>query len=782
MYFSGRVNAIMFEEPAQGFYILKMLLDADEDDSSNLVFPKKQVTVRGNVQGLAIKVGSWFGFEASWNDHPKYGKQLAITKAPIFKGGWDPDTAEKILVSHGVGSRVLQQIRDHYGDDEFLKVLADKDKLEKVTSINSFAALYIAQRWESVQAYFKTLDFLNDLGLPQGKVKDVWTTFGDDAEHVLSTDPWALVRVDGISFHQADTIAMRLGLDTTVPNRARGAVLYSCKSQRNFGHLYMTTGQMFGELQALIPDVTKQTVAQSLADLHKAGDIILDRDTKQGVTAIYEPSYWKMEQEAASLLHDRQQAAAFKRGGLDVKPYIKQLASVGPKTEKKTKLKRPILQKVVETAIDEWGDATHLKLSDKQKEGVFNALTKPVSILTGLPGTGKTTSLKAVVSILQEAGVTFLLCAPTGIAAKNLAKLTGAQAYTIHRAFAAKGKSDSKRESTYAGIVGESERGLKGGEADGLWGYDQDNPHPAQVVVVDEASMLDQHLIYRLLTCTSIQCRVVIVGDAAQLPSVGPGNVLRDLISSDNFPVVNLMDIFRQKDTSDIVFAAHDIFHGIVPECQPPSDFSLVQVGSEEKAQAVIMQLAQKLYDKRRNFQILSPRHAGTVGVTSLNVALRELLNPQKSGLQEVRVGQDTIREDDRIMIVKNNYKLGVYNGDVGKVARIDRKSKEVELKIFGEPPLFVRVPFKDVPRLIRLAYACTVHKAQGLEYDVIVMPLVDSFRHQLQRNLLYTAVTRAKQKVILVGTHSALTKAVANDREDLRNTLFKDRLVVNAA
>ena len=780
MYFSGRVNAILFEDPAQGFYILKMLLDSD--DSSALVFQKQQVTVRGHVQGLAIKVGSWFGFEADWKDHSKYGKQLAVTKAPIFKGGWDPETAEKILVSHGVGSRVLQQIRGHYGDDEFLKVLADKDKLEAVPGINSFTALYIVQRWETVQAYFKTLDFLNDLGLPSGKVKDVWTTFGDDAEHVLSTDPWSLVQVDGITFHQADAIAMRLGLDTNVTNRARGAVLYSCKSQRNFGHLYMTTGQMFAEIQTLIPDVTKETVAEALTELHKAGDLVLDRDTRQGVLAIYEPSFWKMEEDGASLLLNRQQAAGFKRGGLDVKPYIKQLASVGPKTEKKTKLKRPKLEKVVETAIEEWGEAEHLALSDDQKEGVLNALTQPVSILTGLPGTGKTTSLKAVVSILQEAGVTFLLCAPTGIAAKNLSKLSGAPAYTIHRAFAAKGKSDEKRDTTYAGIVGDADRDMKGADADGLWGYSQDNPHPAQVVVVDEASMLDQHLIFRLLTCTSPQCRMVIVGDAAQLPSVGPGNVLRDIIASDNFPTVNLTQIFRQKDTSDIVFAAHDIFHGKVPMCQPPSDFSLVQVASEEQVQAVIMQLAQKLYDKRRNFQILSPRHAGTVGVTSLNVRLRELLNPQRGGLQEIRLGQDTIREDDRIMVVKNDYRLGVYNGDVGKVSRIDGKAKEIELKIFGEPPLYVRMPFKDAPRLVRLAYACTVHKAQGLEYDVIVMPIVDSFRHQLQRNLLYTAVTRAKQKVVLVGTLSALSRAVANDREDLRNTLFKDRIIGNAA
>jgi len=310
-----------------------------------------------------------------------------------------------------------------------------------------------------------------------------------------------------------------------------------------------------------------------------------------------------------------------------------------------------------------------------------------------------------------------------------------------------------------------------------FWGYDTDSPHPAEVVIVDESSMVDQHLLYRLLSCTSPRCRMVFVGDAAQLPPVGPGNVLRDIIGSGRFPVTSLTEIFRQKDTSDIVFAAHAIYRGEIPEAPKDSDFSLIEVGSEEQVLEVILKLARKLYDKRKNFQVLSPKHAGTVGVTNLNSKLRELLNPAAPGLAEVKVGEDTIREDDRIMVIKNDYKLGVFNGDVGKIARIDRKAKEVEIKIFGETPLFVKVEFKNVPSLIRLAYACTVHKAQGLEYECIVMPLVDSFRHQLQRNLLYTAVTRAKQRVFLVGARSALASAIRNDKEDQRNTLFRPRL-----
>ena len=327
------------------------------------------------------------------------------------------------------------------------------------------------------------------------------------------------------------------------------------------------------------------------------------------------------------------------------------------------------------------------------------------------------------------------------------------------------------------GVVGDSKSSIKSDGSGEAWGY-SDAKHPAEIVVVDESSMLDQSLLYRILVSTSEKCRLVFVGDAAQLPPVGPGNVLRDLVNSKVVPVVALTDIFRQEDTSDIVYAAHEIHRGRTPKVENPSDFSLVPLSDESDVLNSICKISDKLYSRRENFQILSPRHAGTVGVTSLNTRLRDLLNPKVSGLQEVRVGQDTMREGDRIMVIKNNYKLKVYNGDVGKISRINIKLKEVEVKIHGVTPIFITFSFKEVPVYLRLAYACTVHKAQGLEYEYIVMPIVESFGRQLQRNLLYTAITRASKKVILVGTKTALSKAIANDNEDQRNTLFLERLL----
>jgi exodeoxyribonuclease V alpha subunit len=517
-------------------------------------------------------------------------------------------------------------------------------------------------------------------------------------------------------------------------------------------------------------------MAQVLAECHKEGSLVLDRSTRPGTVAVYEPWMHFVETRGAELLTQRVETARLSQ---DPEPYLEALKSVGPSTEAAVTM-GCTLGEGVAVAVSEWGAAAKLNLGDEQREGVINALLHPVSILTGLPGTGKTTSLKAVVRILQDSSIPFLLCAPTGIAAKNLSAMTGAPASTIHRAFSAKGSGNDSRDTTYAGIVGES-GGTKGDTGEhGVWGYDESHPYPAEVVIIDEASMVDQHLLYRLVACTAPNTRLVFVGDHAQLPSVGPGNVLRNLIESGRFPVVSLTEIYRQKGTSDIVHAAHAIHRGDVPNTDPPSDFVLLPLPTETDVHNAICRLAVKLYDKRVNFQILSPRHGGAVGVTNLNASLRELLNPRVPGVQEVKRGSDVIRENDRIMIVKNNYAPDkmVFNGDVGKVSRVDHRKKMVRVKVFGEPASDVDFKFSELGRHLRLAYACTVHKAQGLEYNTIVMPIVDGFHHQLQRNLLYTAVTRARERVFLIGTHSALTRAVSNAKEDLRDTLLVDRLL----
>jgi exodeoxyribonuclease V alpha subunit len=761
-YFSGKVNSIVYHDK-KTFYILSMVLD----DMGT------KITVKGNVIGLPLRIGSWFGFEAGWTTHPKFGKQLSITKAPIFDSVWNPDTAINMLVSHGIGEGVLRNIQfDCQSDADFLSALSDTAKLSGL-GCNAYTANHIVERWQYVRSYFSTLDFLSDLGLPSNKIKNIWEKFGEDSKVVLSENPWELVKVDGITFEQADSVAQFLGLSSDIPKRLRGLIIYLTRIQRVSGHLFLSTGNLVESCKFITED--KVFIADTLKALSNSGDVVLDK--LDGITAIYDPWLYDLEVSSVSGLKDRLLHAAFDPD--DTTDYKKKLCSLGPKTRKLANRKKSTLYAIAESAVSEWGETSGIALSEMQKQGIINGLIEPVSIITGLPGTGKTLSLKAVVRFLQEMNVSFLLCAPTGIAAKNLTKVTGSIAYTIHRAFLASGvpATEEYRETSYAGFLGESDNDFGDSAQNQVWEYNPDNPHPADVIIIDESSMLDQHLIYRLLHCTKKACRIIFVGDAAQLPSVGPGNVLRDLIQSELFPVVSLTEIFRQKDTSDIIYAAHSIHKGEVPDFDSLKDFTLVEVADDNLIPEIMVKLATSMYNRHLNFQMLSPKYSGVVGVTNLNQCLRGVLNPQVGGVQEIRIGNDTIRENDRIMVIRNDYRRGVFNGDVGRVVSIDSKSGITELKIFGSPDLYVKISNAELPYIIRMAYTVTIHKIQGLEYDIIVMPIVDSFRHQLQRNLLYTAVTRAKKKVILLGTRSAVHKSVCNIQENRRNTLFCARL-----
>lgn len=766
-YYSGRVHSVNFSDDSKAFYVLRVTLDA-ESVTSNLT--SNVVTVRGDIPGVQITVGTWFGFEAVWDDHPKYGRQLKITRAPVLKSGWDDETCEKVLISQTkIGNALAAKLREAFKGD-MPAALADPERLKTVPGITSFVADHIAHKWKVARSQYLTLDFLGDLGLPQGKIRQVWATFGDRAQDVLSTDPWSLLEIDGITFQDCDTVAFRLGLDCSPSNtnRVKGAVLHAAKSSKRDGHLYLSTRGLLDAVRPMDPLMTDRDIATGLKSLVDEKRVVVDRGIVPGVTAIYDPWSHETESASAQMLRDRATTAAIPADR--AARYAK--AILGEEVPGIT------LREAGEKYLSRVGSNLGISLSTKQTEAVLNALTEAVTIITGLPGSGKTTSLRMALTLLHEAGVQPLVVAPTGIAAKRVASVTGVRASTIHRAFQANGiESEDGREVTYAGVVGDRGDASVSDGSDEEWGFGPGNPHPAEVVVIDESSMVDQALLYRVLSCTRSDCRLVFVGDAAQLPSVGAGNVLRDLLASDRFPTVSLTEIFRQADTSPIVTAAHDIFHGRVPEAPVKSDFSLLPLFDEEDVLRTVLSLSEKLYHQRSNFQVLSPRHAGTLGVTNLNTRLRAIINPAQHGLNEVTVGGETLREGDRVIVCKNDYKLGVFNGDVAKVNFIDKNAKEIEIKIHGPPVVMVRIPLAKARTILRLAYAVTVHRCQGLEYDVVVMPLVDGFAHQLQRNLFYTAITRAKKKVLLVGTHRAMERAVLNNREDARNTMFAHRL-----
>jgi exodeoxyribonuclease V alpha subunit len=761
-YFSGRVHTINFSNEAKAFYVLRMTLDAESVQDESIV------TVRGDIPGVKIAVGTWFGWEGVWDDHPKYGRQLKITRAPVLKSGWDEVTCEKVLVSQGIGSSIAAKLREAFKGD-MPAALLDPEQIKAVPGMTTFIAELVVHKWRTATALFRTLDFLGDLGLPQGKVRQVWSQFGDEARDVLSTNPWSLLEIDGVTFSDCDTVAQRLGLDCSPSNinRVKGAVLHAAKSSKGMGHLYLSSGELLGAVRPLDPLMTDRDIAVGLKALIEEDRVVVDR-TQPGLTAIYDPWAYETECESSRILLERVTTAAIPPDR--AAQYAKSL--LGEEVPGVT------LREAGVQYLSKVGSNLGIALSPMQTEAVLNALTESVSIITGLPGSGKTTSLRMALTLLHEAGIVPLVVAPTGIAAKRVASVTGVTASTIHRAFEARGITvEDGRESTYAGVVGERGDAPVSDGSGEEWGFGPKYPHTAEVVVIDESSMVDQALLYRVLTCTSPDCRLVFVGDAAQLPSVGAGNVLRDLLASGRFPTVALTEIFRQADTSPIVTAAHDIYHGRVPEAPLQSDFRLFPLADEEEVLKLVLKLSEKLYTQRENFQVLSPRHAGTLGVTNLNTRLRAILNPAQHGLPEMTVDGEVLREGDRVIVSKNDYKLGVFNGDVAKVNRIDKKAKIIQIKIHGPPVVMVSIPFSEAGKLLRLAYAVTVHRCQGLEYDVVVMPLVESFSHQLQRNLFYTAITRAKKKVLLVGTYRAIERAVLNNREDARNTLFAARL-----
>ena len=796
-YYSGRVHSIIFTNPASHYHVVRLVLDKSTEGVEGLfgsaTAVSKPTTVAGKVPGLQIKPGTWFGFEAKWVSHDKFGRQLEITKAPVMKGVVDNKTAKAMLTAHGVGGQVCDLAMAYLGE-EFVPTLrrGDLAALEQAPGITALKAAHLVDKWRMITAFFKTMEFLSDAKVPKNKVAQVWTTFGDKAQEVLSTNPWALVRIDGITFHQADEVALKLNLDMGSPQRTRGAALYACKSRRGNGHLYLTLAEAVGEVQGMVGGISARQVAEQLVALHQEGDLVLDRRTRPGLDAVYEKWSHHIESECAALLYDRTQTADPRKALGPPKTlvdtidrlhgtYQEALSRIGAEAKAAYVRDNNDILQIAKGALNDLALDSKIMLTPTQLMGALNSLTAPVSILTGLPGTGKTTTLNMIVSVLQKAQVPFLLVAPTGIAAKRMAQLAKAPASTIHRGFGAKGQSeDDGREATYAGIVGTATMQDSSDGSGESWQYGPDNPHPARVVICDESSMADQHLLYRILTSTHEECRLVLVGDAAQLPSVGAGNVLRDMINSNLFPTISLVEIFRQESTSDIVVAAHAIHRGEVPTLERSKDTEFVHIDlrHEEDILKMVVDLATRLYQRRENFQVISPRHGGTLGVTSLNEHLRASINPQAPGLTEMKVGTEHIREQDRVMIVKNDYSLGVYNGDVGKVARIDRAAREVEIKLHDQEGTHVRIPFGKAAMYLRLAYAMTVHKSQGQEYGTIVMPFVKEFGHQLQRNLFYTAITRAKRKVFLLGHREAVVKAVHNAREDIRNTLFMERLL----
>jgi exodeoxyribonuclease V alpha subunit len=460
-------------------------------------------------------------------------------------------------------------------------------------------------------------------------------------------------------------------------------------------------------------NATTEAYAQAIQHLAEQGAIRFE----EGL-GVYLPDYHRFERDSAKMLGELLKPKPI---DIDPKPFLESYERIN-----------------------------RITLSEHQRKTVEQLVEHPVLVLTGLPGTGKTTAVRAIVRVFEEAKLQFSLMAPTGIAAKRLAFVTSHAASTIHRALRFDGNA---------------------------WGYGSSNRYLVDAVIVDEMSMVDQELFFRLLSAIRPGTRLILVGDDAQLPSVGPGNVLRELVDCPNVPNVRLTQIFRQSEQGEIVVNSHRINRGELPELLDPkvdTEFKFVRMSDEERIADTIVEMAFKLKARDANFQVLSAKYEGTVGVDNLNQRLRDRLNPE--GPREWKQGNLHFRLGDRLMVVRNDYKRSVYNGDVGKLVEIRRDALIVRIHGVGAGSVDMEVefPVEVTEDKLRLAYAITVHKSQGSEFDTILLPIVKQQGIMLQRNLLYTAVTRAKKRVWLLGEEAAIAKAVANDKVILRNTALR--------
>jgi exodeoxyribonuclease V alpha subunit len=548
---------------------------------------------------------------------------------------------------------------------------------------------------------------------------------------LISKDPWYLVQ-KGLSFKVADTIASRLlgDFSPTCTERVGASLLWSVKQASTNGHCYLDAQTVFKDAQILTGVSDPKDIATQVKSLVAQGALAVDKS--EDGNGIYLPSFLKMELEVAGYLKS---------------PH------------------RRVHEGVVISDEFVVGHAIY-PLTDDQIRAVKLGLTEPVSIVTGLPGTGKTTILNTLCKALRARSEQLLLVAPTGIAAKRLASLTGLDAVTIHRAFGAGMPDDSdKPKSDYEGIKKDedplSDLNVESDRHSEHWKYHPNLTRGESVVIIDEASMVDLHLMWRLLRGISPSCRVVMVGDTAQLPPVGAGFALQEIINANVLPRIHLSQIFRQGEGSGVVKAAHNIYKGQIP-VSDDSEYVFHQTPNQYDALELLLEKCKELHFDGVDFHVMSPTHHGTLGVTNLNRELRTLLNPFSAGQKSLKIGTDELRVGDRVMVTRNEYTLDVFNGDIGTIHHIGNNDVEIILK--GTNAQLVSLPKDKVGNLLRLAYATTVHKAQGQEYDTILMPLTFDFgANLLQRSLFYTAVTRAKKCAHIYGDIDAVSVAVAN-------------------
>lgn len=671
-----------------------------------------------------------------WTTHHIYGKQFKVE----FYERSIPTTVqgiEKYLgsgVIKGIGPKLAKRIVKHFGTDTFRIIEQEPLVLAQIKGISESKANQISEIFHEQYELRRAMLFLQDYGITPNYASKIYKKYRDQTMQVIQTNPYRLAEdIWGIGFKKSDEIAGRMGISKDSPYRIKTGILYVLNSFSNNGHTYMPKQILMQQTTQLL-EITPEQVENGMIELHIGKDIIIK--TQKGIDIVYLSAFYHAEQWIARRLVDMAEYEDY-----EPNPYI-------------------------EKDIDQFQKDNGIELASEQRVAVKEALSNGVVVITGGPGTGKTTTINTIIHMLEKQELEVMLAAPTGRAAKRMSEATGREAQTIHRLLEIEFiQEDSKKQS---------------------FTRNEENPIDTDVLIVDEMSMVDVVLMNALLKAMIPGQHLILVGDADQLPSVGAGNVLKDIINSQRIKVVRLTQVFRQAQESAIIMNAHRINQGEYPiSNQKDTDFFFMQRSNQNEAVDTLLELAtQRLpkfqkCDPLRDIQILAPMRKGVLGVQELNKSLQDALNPPHPSKVEKEFRTGIFRAGDKVMQIKNNYNtpwkiysdagikydegVGVFNGDCGIIQEIDH-SRELITVVFDDQKT-VEYDYGQLDEL-ELAYAVTIHKSQGSEYPVVILPIHSGPPMLLNRNLLYTAVTRAKELVVIVGLRETVNKMVDNNKE----------------
>ena len=739
------VERITYQNPENGYSVLKCRVKGYSD----------LIPVIGNL--IDANVGSVLIIEGDWKVDAKYGRQFMAEN-------WEetlPATVygmEKYLGSgliKGVGPKFAKKIVQRFGVDTFVVIEENIELLIEIEGIGKKRVQMIAESWEKQKKVKNIMLFLQEHQVSTSYAAKIYKQYGNDSIAVMKENPYRLADdIWGIGFKTADQIAMKLGFDKESFVRLRSGIMYTLSELSNEGHVYLEQNQLTEKAAELL-EASEDKAFITIDHMIRENELILEKEIVRtdedgnAVSAVYLPPFYYAE--------------------VGVAGKLKKLASSPASDRLYTKLMEARAKtgnNELSVDIDAIQEKTGMEYDEIQADAIRQAATAKVMVLTGGPGTGKTTTTHGIISAYRAYGLRILLAAPTGRAAKRMTEATGLEAKTIHRLLECKPPEGYQRN--------------------------EENLLEGDVLIVDECSMIDIILMNSLLKAIPPTMRLIMVGDIDQLPSVGAGNVLRDIIDSGVFPVVRLTRIFRQAQTSRIIMNAHRINEGKMPDISngKNSDFFFMENEEADDAVSKIVELVQTKLPKYyhvnpSDVQVLTPMQRSVVGAANLNLALQEALNPPEQeifmrGRGKVTVPKECLRRsgyayraDDKVMQIKNNYDKEVFNGDIGIIESVNETDRTLKVNFDGRS---IEYDVTELDELVH-AYATTIHKAQGSEYPIVVMPIMMNHYVMLQRNLIYTGITRAKKALVIIGTKKAMSYAVHNVTVTKRNTLLRERL-----